>query len=460
MENKALTDFESIYDIEAKIIANFLFDLTNRIDIASRLKPHNFTDDLFKIIFGYFLILFKENDKFNEQEFIHYISTLEIIEKSKINKKINELITIDYFINDIDYDIKLVEENSILLKAKTLFSKWSEIPVSSIEIKQTLDNYQKELFDLVNSSVNFDLKKINEFSDKFNEKLEYLESAKKGIVGIDTGYNSLNKFLNGFKPGELIILAARPGVGKTSLALNIMLNVANRYNKSNESVIMFSFEMSNDALYQKLIACHSRVNLWKLSTGQISKIDKDKIIYANDEIKKKNIYLSSDMNLTILDIESNIRRMAKTSDIKLVIIDYLQLITSDQKISNRANEVASISRRLKLLSLELGIPILALAQLSRNVEQRAKEDSTPKLSDLRESGAIEQDADIVLFLDQEDKNKNKIINDKPESKNDSCINIKVIIAKNRSGMTGNTTFIFDKNIGTYTDMNNGGNNEN
>ncbi|QDF65060.1 DnaB-like helicase C-terminal domain-containing protein [Mycoplasma nasistruthionis] len=303
---------------------------------------------------------------------------------------------------------------------------------------------------------NSDFIDISQAVDAFEANLNKIIEGKSITNYLPTGFNTIDKVIKGFMPGQLIVLAARPAIGKTALALNIALNVVLNAQKNNEqkNVAFISLEMPSSEITTRILSTVSNVEMHKLHDpakflrDDIASIQKLSAAYT--KLKESDgLFLDDNSKSTINDIKFKIKHLMKSNDNKLdlVIIDYLQLISSNLKGGNRQNEVAQISRELKTLALELKIPILTLSQLSRNVENR--ENKRPQLHDLKESGAIEQDADIVIFLSKRQL-KRKEGEDAPKL---DSISINLDIAKNRNGITSNSTIIYTGKNVKFTDEN-------
>lgn len=342
---------------------------------------------------------------------------------------------------NVDHYINIVEKSAILRK---LIEVSSEVTTSaydtSNDLNTTLDDAERKILDVAKNRRTKDIRGIKEVLNATKEKLEKLSMLKGEITGISTGWPRLDRITTGLHPGRLMIVAARPAMGKSAWALNLATNVAINEKKS---VAIFNLEMSSEDLAMRMIASLGHVNGYKLSTGNL-KDEWDKVNEALSKLEDTNIYMDDSAGITIGEIRSKCRRLANSPvGLDLVVIDYLQLITSSINYGgNRQQEVSDISRSLKLMSLELGVPVVALAQLSRSAEQR-KENPRPILSDLRESGSIEQDADIVAFIYREDYYKKDI-----ETK-DQVSDSEFIIAKHRSGATGTVPLRFKKDISKF-----------
>lgn len=267
--------------------------------------------------------------------------------------------------------------------------------------------------------------------------IESIYSNKSDVTGVTTGFKDLNKKINGLQRTDLILVAARPAMGKTAFALNLVQNAAI---KGNASVAVFSLEMSKEQLAQRMIAAQSNVELKKMKTGTLNDADWPRIISAMAVMSDAKIFIDDTPGIKINELRSKCRKLKMEQGLDLVMIDYLQLMESDSKNESRQQEISKISRSLKILAKELDCPVVALSQLSRAPEQRA--DHRPVLSDLRESGAIEQDADIVMFLYRDEYYHSD------SEKKDLA---EIIIAKNRHGETGSVELVWMGSIQRFGD---------
>ncbi len=270
------------------------------------------------------------------------------------------------------------------------------------------------------------------------DDLDDLHKRKGEVLGVPMGFRDLDKILGGLQDNDLIIVAARPGMGKTSLALTMALNAA-KYHK--KCVAIFSLEMSNEQLVQRLLSQESRINSQRLRLGQIRDDEWDRVAEAAAILGESAIYIDDSAAITPFELRTKARRLHAQNSIDLIIIDYMQLMHGGTRSENRVQEISLISRSLKQLARELRIPVVALSQLSRQVENRA--DKRPQLSDLRESGSIEQDADVVMFIYREDQYK-----EDSERQNIA----EIIISKHRHGPTGSVDLYFEKNFTTFREM--------
>ncbi|MEG1009842.1 MAG: replicative DNA helicase, partial [Clostridia bacterium] len=284
---------------------------------------------------------------------------------------------------------------------------------------------------------------IQEVLRRAQAKLEELAKNKKVVTGLETGFIDFDKITTGFQPGEMIILAARPGVGKTALALNMATYAAGTTKKA---VAIFNLEMSAEILVNRMIGTVGQIDSYKLQTGKMLENDWKRYNEALSQLAETNIYIEDNVSVTIPEIRAKCRRLANSKDgLAFVVIDYLQLINSGSKrIESRQVEVSEISRSLKTMALELKVPVLALAQLSRGIEKR--ENNAPLLSDLRESGSLEQDADMVLFISRKssfDKEKEAYL---------KIVPAEIVISKHRKGSLGKVDLLFELNMGSFKNV--------
>ena len=338
---------------------------------------------------------------------------------------------------NIDYYLRIVEDKSIL---RNLIEEATQIATlgysNEFSVSETLDKAESKILSVVKNRKSSDMKQMPEVISEFQENLEKLASNKGKISGLSSGFYDLDSITDGFHKNELIILAARPAMGKTALALNIATNAAL---KSKKSVIIFTLEMRAEQLLSRMVSSLGQVEAKKIQNGALDTKDWQRVNEALSQLQDTNIYIDDSPGVTIGDIKAKSRRIASSDEnLGLIIIDYLTLIGSMGRYAgNRQQEVSEISRALKTLALELEVPVITLAQLSRTPELR--EDKRPVLSDLRESGSIEQDADIVSFIYRDDYyNENAKIDDNMSIS-------EIIVRKNRSGRIGTAKLLFKKN---------------
>ena len=345
---------------------------------------------------------------------------------------------------NVDEYIRIVEEKSIL---RRLIEEATQIITSGYnqqeDISEVLDNAEKKILNVVKTKKGTEFRSIQEVLLKTQSDLEKISQRKSEITGIPTGYYDLDKVTSGFHENELIIIAARPAMGKTAFALNLATNIALNTEKA---VALFNMEMSGEQLAMRMLSSVGQIDGYKLKSGKLEHNDWKKFNEAMSRLAESKLFIDDTAGMTISEIKAKCRRLYNSENgLGIVIIDYLQLISGSARYAgNRQQEVSEISRSLKTLAMELNVPVIALAQLSRTVEGR--EDKRPLLSDLRESGSIEQDADIVAFLYRDDYYTKEISIDENTSKSE------FIIAKHRNGPTTTVDLVFKRNTSTFVNM--------
>ena len=373
--------------------------------------------------------------------------TSELKSKNKLNEiggieYLTELVEFVPTASNVDHYIKLVEEAALL---RRLIDVSTDIVTSAYKldnsVDETLDNAERKILGVVNNRRSTEFKSIKEVLQTAEANLEKLSQTKGDITGVATGWYDIDQLTSGLHESQLIIIAARPAMGKTAFAVNLATNVAMN---SDKAVALFNLEMSAEQLVNRMISSLGQIEGKKLATGNLENNDWKRVSEAIGQLSETKLFMDDTPGITIGEIRSKCRRLANSeSGLSLVIIDYLQLITSSVNYGgNRQQEVSDISRSLKMMAMELKVPVIALAQLSRSVESR--ENKRPIMSDLRESGSIEQDADIVSFLYRDDYyNKEKVIENSDTSVSE------FIVAKHRNGPTATIELLFKKNTSTF-----------
>ena len=404
----------------------------------------NLNEDLFYLkkngqIFKVMKDLHEKGSAIDVTTVANELNTREWLNSTGGVEYLSEIVTSLATAANVDEYINIVNEKALLRK---LIDESTNIITeaynSKEEVNDLLDNAEKKILNVVKNRRSSEFKKIQEVLFKAQSDLEFLSKNKGEITGLATNFSDYDRLTKGLHPNELIILAARPGVGKTAFALNLATNVAMN---SNATVAVFTLEMAAEQLATRMIASVGKIELGKLKSGNMAHEDLKRFNEAISRLADTKIYIDDTAGITVGEIRSKCRRLASSPDgLGLVVIDYLTLIQGSSRYAgNRQQEVSEISRSLKTMALELGVPVIALAQLSRNVEGR--ENKRPILSDLRESGSIEQDADIVAFLYREDYYA--------DDKSNPNSPIELIISKHRSGPAGTINLTFCKNYSLF-----------
>lgn len=429
-------EFERIppQNIEAEkaLLGCMLIDEETKMKVLETVKKDFFYNNAHRQIFSSIVALYEKNEK---------CDLITLTNQLKKEGKLEEVGGVEYLTEiaefvptsaHIDEYIKIVKDKyilrSLISTATQIISEASEEPEN---VEDVLDKSETLIFEITQDNIE---KEAYALKDLLKENLEIIENIqdRKGfITGIPTGYIDLDRYIGGFHPSELIIIASRPGMGKTALATNIALNLAAGGNET--PILFFSLEMSKEQLVQRMLCCEAKIDSKKLRDGTLSDSEITKLLMAAGHLEKAPIFIDDTPALSAFELRARARRLKAKENIQIIFIDYLQLMRSTKRAENRQQEITEISASLKSLARELNIPVVAISQLSRATEQR--ENKKPHLSDLRESGSIEQDADLVLLLFREDY----------YNKEDPDIQgvAEVIIAKQRNGPVGsiNLTFI-------------------
>ena len=408
--------------------------------VVETLKPESFYKPAHKYVYGAMLQLFNTNERIDlvsVSDVLSYNSKLEAVGGRAF---INDLSYKTITTSNIEYYARIVQEKAV---KRALINAGGEIVSFGYDmnpIDESLENAEKLIFDIASKKATTDLSHIKDLVMNSYQKMEYRYEHRDELIGLRTDFYELDNMTSGLQKSDLIILAARPSMGKTAFALNIAQNVAI---KEKVPVAIFSLEMSKEQLVQRMLCSQAEVDTQRIKTGNMNQKDWDKIVNAMNDFANAPIFIDDTSGCTLTDIRAKCRRLKmEQKDLGLVVIDYLQLMEGTGR-EDRMQQISAISRGLKTLARELDVPVIALSQLSRAVESRT--DKRPMLSDLRESGAIEQDADIVMFIYRDEyykKNDEEAEVAKAASKGES----EIIIAKHRNGPVGKVDLLFQANI--------------
>ena len=438
MENKEVVQIPFSAEAESYVLGSIMIEPNLAEEYCGRLAVDDFYLEANKKVYAAIHSLYKERKAVDVSTVIEKLKNLKTYEAIGGNNYLAELIDSvpTYVASNVYIEILLNKslERELYYRTTKIAKKVIE---GKTELNDLLADSEKEITELVNKQQVSPVISVNRATERVMELIEVNRSRGDGeIVGLDTGYDELNEFNSGFQKGQLIILAARPGVGKSTLALNMAQRIAQRVGAH---VAFFSLEMSVEELVMRLLSTMSNVPLKKVITGKMNDQEMGRLLVGKMGLDDLNIYFDESTTNNLENIKIQCRKLKRDGHLDFIVIDYLQLLTlgGSAKAKGRYEEVSAISRSLKQLARELEVPILALSQLSRDVEKRKSEDghNEPMLSDLRESGSIEQDADMVIFLHREGTNGENA------SKAVRNHKTKVLIAKNRQGRPGNFELI-------------------
>ncbi|WP_293554465.1 replicative DNA helicase [Phascolarctobacterium sp.] len=427
-------------EAEQAVLGAMLIDKEAIAKASEILTSSDFYREAHRVIFNAMLELYNKN------EAVDMVTVTEILKRDNKLEDIGGLAYITSLANvvltaaNVKYHADIVAEKSVL---RQLVRVSTEIAAMGYEANEDvgtlLDTAESRILEISNRKKKADFTPINDVLMESVQNIEKLINNKGGLTGLPSGFADLDKLTSGLHPSDFIILAARPSMGKTALALNIVQNVALRAHKKiggePRSVAFFSLEMSKEQLVNRMLCAEAGIDSQRLRVGEMGDKDWDALWGACDLMSKAKIYIDDTAGITVMDMRSRARRLKAEHGLDLIVVDYLQLMQGSGKRNNsgdRQQEVSEISRSLKALARELDVPVLALSQLSRSVE--ARQVKRPMLSDLRESGSLEQDADIVAFLYREDYYN-------PETENKHT---ELIIAKHRNGPVDTVNLFFHK----------------
>jgi replicative DNA helicase len=425
-------------DAEQGLLGSLLIDRDAIIRVAAFLKPEDFyhhaNGTIYRAVF----------DLYNRREPTDFITLSDELGRREQLDAVGGLAYLSSLLNavptavHVEYYGRIVERTATLRRLIDAGAKIVGIGYQEgIETEDALDSAEKAIFDVSQKRQTKDFVSIAEVLDRFFDQIDLLQQNRGAIVGVATGFSDMDALTGGLQKSDLIILAARPSMGKTSMALGIAHGAAVSHG---HSVGIFSLEMSADQLVQRLLSMETGIDSHRLRLGQIDDGEWDRISRAFGRLAEAKIYIDDQAGASVMDVRSKARRLQAEHGLDLVVVDYLQLM-SGRRSENRVQEISEISRGLKGLARELNVPVVALSQLSRAVESRA--DHRPMLSDLRESGSIEQDADIVMFIYREDKYE-----EDSEKKGIA----EIIVAKHRNGPVGSVNLRFFDRTARFADL--------
>lgn len=425
-------------EAEQAVLGAILIDPSVLVTVTEQLRPEDFYRQGHQRLFQTMIELSERGEP---------VDLITITSELQDNRSLEEIGGVSYLTEladrvptaaNVAYYAQIVEEKAIL---RRLIRTATQIATSGYsggeEVAQIIDQAEKKILQISQRRIRQGFTPIRDVLMETFERIESLHYNQGSLTGIPTGYPDLDRMTSGLQKSDLIILAARPSMGKTAFALNLAQNVAVRYEKP---VAIFNLEMSAPQMVQRMLAAEGSIDAGVFRTGQLSEEDWEKLTMTISALADAPIFIDDTPGVTVFDIRAKLRRLQAEHGLELVLIDYLQLIEGTGRDS-RQQEISEISRSLKLLARELNVPVIALSQLSRAVEQR--QDKRPMLSDLRESGSLEQDADIVAFLYRDD-----YYNEETEKKNI----VEVLISKHRNGPIGKVELLFLKNYSKFLSL--------
>ena len=425
-------------EAEQSVLGSMLLDKEAILTVLEVLDPEDFYKEAHMEVFESIINIFNKNEP---------VDIVTLTDELKKRGTLDAIGGIPYLTSlassvpitaNVKYYAEIVEEKATLRRLIKASEEIIQLGYhSELEIAEVIETAQKNIYDISQNRQQEGFTEIKELLSHTFDRIEELYENKKGITGLTTGFIDLDRKLGGLHGSDLVLVAARPAMGKSAFALNLAHNAAL---KANASVAVFSLEMSKEQLVLRILAAESMIDLNKLQNGHLNEEEWTKLARSIAMLSKSNIYFDDSAGISVTEMRSKCRRLKMEKGLDLILIDYLQLMQGERRSENRQQEISSISRNLKIMAKELDCPVIALSQLSRAPDARA--DHRPILSDLRESGAIEQDADLVMFL-----YRDEYYNQESEKKNIA----EVLISKHRHGETGTVELVWLGNFQKFMD---------
>lgn len=426
-------------DAEKSLLGALLLDKDIVVRIADTVRPEDFYDERNGLIYTSILELYEDRQPVDIVTVTEKLSNKGKLETIGGATKIAALTASTPSTAHATQYAEIIANKATLRRLISASATIGELALSSdVKLDDALDRAEQTLFAVSRKHLKNSFTLVKDVLSETFERIDNLHENRGQLRGVPTGFADLDNMLAGLQGADLVIVAARPSMGKTSLALNMALNASR---DSHFSVGIFSLEMSKEQLIDRLLSTQSGIDAWKLRTGNLAADDFEKLSEAMGTLANAPIYIDDTAFMTVMEIRTKARRLKTEKGLDMLIIDHIQLMEGSRSYEGRVQEISEISRSLKALAKELDIPVIAVSQLSRAVEQRPRK--IPQLSDLRESGSIEQDADVVLFVYREEYYE-------PDTERKNIADI--YIAKHRNGPTGKVELYFDANRMTFRDL--------
>ena len=430
-------------EAEKSVLGALMLDKDAIIKVANLIRLGDFYKDAHNLIYESMLELYEKREPIDVLSLSNILEEKGKLENIGGSSYLTELVNSVPSSSNVAHYAKVVQKKSTLRKLIGVANEISQLGYKEDEdVEKILDSAEQKLFSVSQKYIKQDFIPIKSILEAAFNRIDELHKGDHKLRGIPSGFPDMDQILAGFQKSDLVILAARPSIGKTTLALDFARQIAV---KEKIPVGIFSLEMSSDQLIDRMLAAQSNVDLWRLRTGHLKteegNDDFQRIGEAMGVLSEAPVYIDDAGSANVMEMRTMARRLQSEHNVGIIIVDYLQLMEGRSSGDNRVNEISEISRALKQLARELNIPVIALSQLSRAVESRSPQ--IPKLSDLRESGSIEQDADVVMFLYREDR-------EKPDTPNKNIV--EVYIAKHRNGPIGKLSLYFNENSTTFKSL--------
>jgi replicative DNA helicase len=438
--NLPVKQVPSAIEAEIAVIGSIFMEPSSIIIARDSISSDDFYDIKNKLIYKTMILLNDAGMSVDVATVVGSLKTNQLLDQAGGTDYLLEISKFSYSASNIETYLEMIYSASMKRKAIGTLEELVQKGYEAGDVTKYIDNVERTVFDMSKHRKTTSFETIRAVTEQLEKNTEARSKQDTQLVGFDTGFPTLNQYTQGFQGGQLIILAARPAMGKSAMALNLAMNISTI---NDVNVAIFSLEMSNEQLVQRMVAATGSIKLKMIQSGHMDKNSWVRFSPCLERVANMKIFFDDSSDSTIESIRAKCRKLKQENGLGMIVIDYLQLIDYDDDSSkmSQVQKITIISRSLKLMARELDVPIIVLSQLSRAVEGR--DDKKPIMSDLRDSGSIEQDADIVLFLYSEDYYEN-ITN--------TTSKIELLIAKHRNGETGSVEFVFEKNISKFNNF--------
>lgn len=424
-------------EAEQSVLGSLLLNRDAIIQVASFLRVEDFYREAHGLIYQAIMDLHERREPADFITLCDELERHEQLEEVGGRTYLTSLVNVVPTAVHVEHYAHIVERTATLRRLIQAANDIAALAYEEAEdVDEIVDQAEQIIFSVSERRITRELIPIKQLLGEYYDRIEYLTKHRDELIGIPTGFTNLDKLLGGFQLSDLVVVAGRPGMGKTSLALSIAHNAAR-----NKNVAIFSLEMAGEQVVQRLVSAEAGIDSQRLRLGRIYEGEWPTFIQATGELSERSIFIDDTPSISPLEMRTKARRLYAEHGLDLIIVDYLQLMRGGQRVENRVQEISLISRSLKALARELNVPLLAVSQLSRAVE--ARHDKRPVLSDLRESGAIEQDADVVMFI-----YRDEVYDENTETPNIADI----IVAKHRNGPTGHVPLYFKKELAQFHEV--------
>ncbi len=425
---------------EQSVLGGMLMSKDAIADVISQIKAHDFYKPAHETIFDAIIDLYGHGEPADAITVVAELNKRGELSRIGGAPYIHDLIAVVPTAANAGYYARIVRERSIMRRLVEAGTRIVQLGYATdgADVDEVVNNAQAEVYNVTENQQSEDYVVIGDFISDAIDEIEAAQNRTEGMVGVPTGFADFDRLTNGLHPGQMIVIAARPAMGKSTLGIDFVRSAAIKHG---QTAVVFSLEMSRNEIAMRVIAAEARIHMQKLRNGDMDESDWQRLAAAQTKMQDAPLFIDDSPNMSLMEIRAKCRRLKQRHDLKLVVIDYLQLMSSGKRVESRQQEVSEFSRALKLLAKELEVPVIAISQLNRGPEQRT--DKRPAISDLRESGSIEQDADMVVLVHRPDAY---------EKEHPRAGEADLIVAKHRNGPTADITVAFQGHYSRFVDM--------